>query len=295
MKISVFWGCRILTSQYAYEMSLREVLPKLDVELVELCESACCGDPVKSVNQVAANYLGVRILALANLTGLEDLLVPCNRCHFTISEAKNVMEKNSKTSEKIKSLLKEENLEYNPNIKIWHTIDLLHDCIGLGKIKKAVVTPLKGVKVATHVGCQIIRYSDLKRVDDAENPRKMDNLVSALGAQIVDYTEKLDCCGSALMYAHPDSALALAGTKLKALQSLSIDSLAVSCPECQMMFDAKQKDAQTTVGAKFSVPVVYLTQLIGLALNIEKTKLGLDLNQSPVDQLITRISQQKIL
>jgi heterodisulfide reductase subunit B len=289
MKAAVFWGCRILTSQYAYELSVREVLPKFGIELVDLRESVCCGDPIKSVNDFAANYLGARVLALANLTALDNLFVPCNRCHFTISEAKRVIMENAKTGQKIKDLLKEEGLDYNPDIKIWHTIDLLHDYVGIGKIKKAVQRPLKGLKVATHVGCQIIRYSDLGRVDDAENPRKLDELIKALGAEIVDYAEKLDCCGSALMHSHPDSALSLTGSKLKAVQNLGVDGLVVSCPDCQLMFDAKQKDAGTTVGAKLDVPVVYYTQLLGLALNIDEKKLGLNLNQSPAERLLIKI------
>ncbi len=289
MKAAVFWGCRILTSQYAYELSVREALPKFGIELVDLRESVCCGDPIKSVNDFAANYLGARVLALANLTGLDNLFVPCNRCHFTISEAKRVIMENAKTGQKIKDLLKEEGLDYNPDIKIWHTIDLLHDYVGIGKIRKAVQRPLKGLKVATHVGCQIIRYSDLGRVDDAENPRKLDELIKALGAETVDYAEKLDCCGSALMHSHPDSALSLTGSKLKAVQNLAVDGLVVSCPDCQLMFDAKQKDAGTTVGAKLNVPVVYYTQLLGLALNINEKKLGLNLNQSPAERLLIKI------
>ena len=290
VKTGVFWGCRILTSQYAYEMSVREVLPKFKVKLVDLSETNCCGDPVKSMNDSAANYLAARVLALASNTGLDNLLVPCNRCHFVLSEAKNVIEKNEKFGQRITGLLKEEGLEYSPNIKIWHVIDFLHDFVGLKRVKTAVQRPLKGLKLATHVGCQIIRYNDLGRVDDAENPRKLDELVGALGAKTVDYAEKLDCCGANLMYSHPDSALSLAGTKLSVLQNLGVDGLVVSCPDCGLMFDSKQKDAGTTVGAKLDLPVVYYTQLLGLSLGIEQEKLGLHLNQSPVNQLLSKVS-----
>jgi len=290
MRTAVFWGCRILTSQYAYEMSVRQVFSKLGIRLVDLREATCCGDPVKSINMFAADYLAARALALANLTGLTDLLVPCNRCHFTISEAKNKMEKNGKLRLKISKLLNEEGLKYNPNIKIWHVIDLLHDAVGLEKIKETVKKPFKGLKLASHTGCQIIRYNDLGQVDDAENPRKLDELIGALGAETVDYAEKLDCCGAALMYGHSDSALSLAGSKIKALQNLAVDGLVVSCPACQMMFDYKQKDAGTVMGAKLNLPVLYYTQLLGLALNVEEEKLGLHLNQSSVNQLLVKIS-----
>jgi heterodisulfide reductase subunit B len=290
VKTAVFWGCCILADQLGYEMSVRETFPKLGLELVDLRESVCCGDPVKNINDFAANYLGTRVLALANQTGLLDLFIPCNRCHFTISEAMKTMSQNQKAGQKIKEFLKEEELEYNPDIKVWHTIDLLHDCLGLQKVKKAVEKPLKGLKVASHVGCQIIRYSDLGRVDDAEDPTKLDELIRALGAEAVDYAEKLDCCGSALMHSHPDSALSLAGSKLKALQALNVDGLVVSCPDCGLMFDARQKDTATIVGVKLNVPVLYYTQLLGLALGFDEKKLGLHLNQSPIDHLLAKIS-----
>lgn len=294
MKTAVFWGCHILTSQFAYELSLREVLRKLDFDLVELSESTCCGDPIKSVNDFAATYLGIRILALTSLEGLSNLLIPCNRCYFTISEAKATMKNNPKISEKINALLQEEHLKYDANIKIWHTIDFLHDYVGIEKIKQIVAKPLEGVKVATHVGCQIIRYDDLERVDNAENPKKLDSLICALGAATVEYAEKLDCCGSALMHSHPDSALTLAGSKLKAVQKLSVDGLVVSCPNCQSMFDFKQRDIELTVGTKFNIPVVYFTQLLCIALNVDEKITGLNLNQSPVDQLLSKIQQNSI-
>ncbi len=290
MKTSVFWGCHMLTDQLGYEMSVRETFPELDVDLVDLRESICCGDPVKSINDFAANYLGARVLSLANQTGLHDLFIPCNRCHFTITEARKTMSQNQKTARRIKELLKEEELEYNSDIKVWHTIDLLHDYLGLEKIRKKIEKPLTGLKMASHVGCQIIRYSDLGRVDDAETPTKLDELIRSLGAETIDYNEKLDCCGSALVQSHPDSALSLAGSKLKALQALKVDGLVVSCPDCGLIFDTKQKETATIVGVNLRVPVLYYTQLLGLALGIEEKRLGLHLNQSPIDELLAKIS-----
>jgi heterodisulfide reductase subunit B len=221
---------------------------------------------------------------------LHDLFIPCNRCHFTISEADSTIRQNQKTARKIMGLLKEEGLEYNPHIKMWHTIDLLHDHIGLEKIRKTIKRPLESLKMASHVGCQIIRYSDLGRVDDAENPRKLDELIRATGAETVEYAEKLDCCGSALMFSHPDSALSLTGSKLKAVQNMKADGLIVSCPDCGLMFDGRQKDAATIVGAKLNVPVLYYTQLAGVALGIDEKRLGLHLNQSPIENLLAKIS-----
>jgi len=290
MRIAVFWGCRILTEHYAYEMSLREIMPKLDVEPMDLKEASCCGDPIKSVNDTAVVYLSARTMALANETGLTDLLVPCNRCHLTLSEAKYRLQNDPQARSKIQALLDEEGLKYSSNIRIWHTIDLLHDKVSLEKIKGKIKTPLNGFKFATHPGCQILRPSEIGRVDSSETPTKLDGLVLILGAETLDYSEKLDCCGSALLPTHRDAALSLTGTKIKALQDYGVDGLVVSCPECHLMYDYEQEAAAATVGGKLKLPVFYYTQLLGVALGIENRKLGLHLNQSPVDELLKKRS-----
>ena len=280
MKIPVYWGCKIPTSQYAYEMSVRQVFPHFDVELCDLSGASCCGGPVRSVNSTAALYLGLRNLALAHKDNFEELLVPCNECHFMISEAKYRVDNDEEMQRKMQALLSEENLEYSSDVKIWHVIDLLHDKIGVDAIKPKTKKTLKKLKFAAHPGCQIIRPSEIGRVDDSERPSKLENLIEALGAETIEYSEKLDCCGAALLYSHRDTALSLAGAKLKALQSQGVDGLVDTCPYCHIMYDVKQNDALATVGGKSPISVLYYTQLLGIALGIEHEKLGLHLNQN---------------
>lgn len=280
MKVAVYWGCKIPTQQYAYEMSVRQVLPRFGIELVDLKGTSCCGGPVRSVNTSASMYLSARNLALAGQTGLQDLLVPCNECHFMLSETKHRIENDEETRDKLGELLREEGLKHPHDVKIWHVIDLLHDVVNVDVIKAKVKMPLKGLKLAAHPGCQIIRPSEIRRADCPENPRKLDALVEALGAEVLDYSEKLDCCGAALLYSHEDAALSLAGTKLKAVQGYGVDGFVDTCPYCHIMYDVRQKDAAATVGGKLSIPVLYYTQLLGLALGIEQEKLGLHLNPS---------------
>ncbi len=280
MKVAVYWGCKIPTTQYAYEMSLRQVFPHFDIELVDLKGASCCGGPVRSINTSAAMYLSARNLAIAGQTSLGDLLVPCNECHFMLSETKHRIANDEEMREKIEELLREEGLTYSGNVKIWHVVDLLHDVVGLDTIKAKVKNPLKGLKFVVHPGCQIIRPSEIGRVDSAENPKKLDALVEAIGAEALDYSEKLDCCGAALLYSHEDAALSLAGSKLKAVQGYGVDGFVDTCPYCHIMYDTRQKEAATIVGGKLSLSVLYYTQLLGLALEIEQEKLGLHLNQS---------------
>ena len=290
MRVSAYWGCVIPNVEYAYEMSVREILPKLDVELVDLENVSCCGLPVRSVNAYASLYLSARNLALAEKTGLKDLLVTCNGCHLTLSEAMHFLNHDEKLRGKVNSLLREEDLEYTGFIRIWHLIDLLHDKIKEETIQKSMKKPLKNLKLASHPGCHTIRPSRLGRIEnDPENPGKMDDLIRLLGATSVDYPEKLDCCGALLLWSHRDVAFTFAGLKIKAVQEQGFDGLVVSCPACHLVFDARQKAAGVTVGSKLNLPVVYYSQLLGTAMGIEEEKLGLHLNRSPVDELIEKM------
>jgi len=274
--------------QYAYEMSVREVMPRLGVELVDLENASCCGTPVQSVNMYAAVYLAARNIAIAEKMGFNDLLAVCNGCHLSLFEASHFLGHDAQLRAEINTLLKEEELNYSGEIKIWHTIDFLHDMVGEATIKKAVSHPLNGLKLAVHYGCHILRPSSVGTVDDPENPQKLDRLIEWLGAQSIAYSEKLDCCGSMLMLSHPDAAFTFSGLKLKAVQDLGADALVDSCPSCQNMFDMRQKSAAATTGAKLNLPIIYYTQLLGLAMGISQEKLGLNLNRSPVDEFLQK-------
>jgi heterodisulfide reductase subunit B len=283
-KYTLYPGCLMPTEQYAYELSLREVFPLLDVKLVDVDGFSCCGEPLKSVNKMMTLYLAARNLAIAEKQGL-DLFVPCPMCHFSLSECKHILKNNNEMKEKINSMLASEDLTYKGTSELVHTVDLLHDIIGIEEIKKHVKKPLKGAKLATHYGCHIIRPSEIGRPVDSEHPIKMESVLEALGAETAEYPEKLDCCGALLQINLDESALTKSGQKLKAVQDHGFDGLVDVCPWCHKMFDARQMKAGETVAAKLDLPVFYLTQLLGLALGVKKEKLGLELNLSPVDKL----------
>jgi len=274
--------------QYAYEMSIREVMPRLGVEIVDLDNASCCGTPVQSVNMYTALYLATRNVAIAEKMGYTDLLAVCNGCHLSLFEAAHFLTHDDKLRDEINRLLKEEELSYSGRVKIWHAIDFLHDKIGEDTIRRAVAHPLNGFKFAVHYGCHILRPSSVGTVDDPENPQKLDRLIEWLGAKSVQYTEKLDCCGAMLMLSHPDAAFTFTGLKLKAIQDLGVDALVDSCPSCQNMFDIRQKSAAATTGTKLNLPVVYYTQLLGLAMGIPHEKLGLNLNRSPIEEFLQK-------
>jgi heterodisulfide reductase subunit B len=287
MKKYIFYpGCVMPTEQYAYELSIREIMPKLGIELIDVKGFSCCGEPMKSVNQLMTIYLSARNISIAEKEG-NDLFVPCPMCHLSLSECLNVLEKNTEINKKINEMLSSENLSYNKKINIFNTIDLIHDVIGLEKIKNLVTNPLKNLKIATHYGCHLIRPSEIGRPVDSENPQKMENIIKSIGAEPLSYPEKLDCCGAMINTNLPESALTKTGQKLVAVQERGFDIFVDVCPWCHRMFDSKQKKAGEIVASKLDVPVVYLTQLLGLSFGINRKKLGLNLNLSPVEKIIS--------
>lgn len=284
MKYALYPGCVMPTEQYAYELSIREVLPKLGVELVDLKGFGCCGEPLKSVNQMLTISLSARNIAIAEKENL-DIFAPCPMCHLALSEAKRILDSDPNMKERVNNYLKDEGLTYTGTSDIVHTVDLLHDIVGIDKIKKLVKTPLKDIKIASHYGCHTIRPSEIGRPDDSENPKKMDRILEAIGAKSDYYPEKLDCCGGLLNANLPDSALTKTGQKLQRVQEQGFDLLVDVCPWCHRQFDARQTKAGETVATKLEVPVFYLTQLLGLSFGISKEKLGLNLNSSPVEKI----------
>jgi heterodisulfide reductase subunit B len=277
-------GCVMPTEQYAYEMSIREVFPLLDVKLVDQKGFSCCGEPIKSVNQMLSLALSARNISLAEKEGL-DIFAPCPMCHLALSESKRILDSDPAMKEKINNFLADEGLTYEGKASIVSTLDLLYDIISIEKIKKLVKKPLNELKVATHYGCHLIRPSEIGRPDDSENPQKMEKILEAVGAKPLDYPEKLDCCGGLLTANLPESALTKTGQKLQKVQEQGFDAFIDTCPWCHRQYDSKQIKAGETVAAKLEVPVLYLTQLLGLSFGISSDKLGLDLNLSPVDKL----------
>jgi heterodisulfide reductase subunit B len=278
-KLGLYLGCTIPTEQYGYEMSIREIMPEFDIELVDLENASCCGAPLKSVNLIMQMYLSARNIAICESKDL-DMYAPCPQCHLSLTETKNRLKDSGKLREKIVKELKDyEGLECKGDLNIYHTVDLFYDKIGLDVIKKKVKKPLEW-NIACHYGCQTVRYSDAGRPDIAEHPSKMEEIIKVLGGKTQDYSEKLNCCGAPLMITHKESALTKAGEKLKAIQDRNFDATAIVCPFGGRMLDFKQEKAGSTIGEKLDMPVFYLTQLIGLAMDKGKNKLGIDLNLS---------------
>jgi heterodisulfide reductase subunit B len=289
MKFAFYPGCTVESEQYAYEISAREIFPKLGVQLIDVEGFSCCGYPLKNVSVPAWLYLSARNLALAEKSGL-DVLPLCNGCNLSFREVKHYLEENPTLKERIKSLLSSEGLSYTGNAKSWHILEVLRDIVGVKSIQSVVKRPLKGLKLAAHYGCHALRPSKLGMLDDPEDPHSLEELIEALGAESDEYPERLDCCGQGLAMTTGKTALTIAGLKLKSIQDRGFDAVTTVCPFCMKMLDAKQNAIRVAIQQNdINLPVIYYTQLLGLAMGIEAEKLAMNLNLSPVGELLKKL------
>jgi heterodisulfide reductase subunit B len=291
-KLGFFPGCIASTEQYGEEMSLREILPKMGVTIETPQGLSCCGGPLRSINSSIPQFLAVRNLAIFEKEEL-DIFTPCPQCHLVFTRILNMFKENPDDLKDIQTKLKEEGLEFTGKTSILHTVDLIHDYIGLDKLKKIVVKPFKGQSIAAHYGCHLLRPSSLERPDYPEHPKKMEGILETLGLKTANYPERLNCCGALIYMTHQESALTKTGQKLTAVQNRKFDALSVSCPWGYRMFDTRQESAAGVVGEKLQVPIYTLGQLIGLALNINQEKLGIHLNKSPRGAIIDKTSDDQ--
>jgi heterodisulfide reductase subunit B len=290
MRYALFLGCTIQSEQFGYEASVREVLPALGVELVDMEGASCCGFPaLSSVSKLGWHYLSARNMAIAEEMGL-DLLPLCNGCHLSFIETIHYIETDPDLKDIINSNLEKEGLNYKSSCRVIHLIEVLHDNVGLEKISNAVIKPLKGIKLATHTGCHALRPSSLQKIDDPDQPRKLDGLVTALGAETFDYPEKNDCCGSQLSVASGAGTLRIAGEKLSAVKSYGFEGLVTTCPFCFKMFDGRQRAIRGILKDRaLELPTFYYTQVLGLAMGLKPKKLGIQLNQSVDNGFVKKI------
>jgi len=281
--LAVFWGCRVLSGDVALELSVRKVLETLGVDITDLEPQSCCGEPIRSLNLTASCYLALRILALSASKGYNEVLMPCSKGYFMANWSLDMLSRSGELSEAISKAFSSEGLSLDRLSRPIDLVELVYRAVGPEGLRNKVEKPL-GLRVALHPGCYFMR----SKPGTGEGLRKLAELrelLSAVGVEAPYYPGMMDCCGGSLWLTRQDAALTLAGSKLKAASESGLDCLVVLCPSCFEMLDARQEDALSAVGEKKGVPVLYLPQLLGLALGIDPAELGLRFNRSPVEEL----------
>jgi heterodisulfide reductase subunit B2 len=270
MKYLYFPGCSLRSTGRAYDESILAVFKKLDIQLEEVSDWNCCGaTSYVSIDEIDAFALAARNLALAEQQSTDEkinLVAPCSACYLVLSRTERFLEDVPDVSAKINSRLYKAGLHYNGRVNVRHPLDVLVNDYGLENITKRVETPLKGVKVACYYGCQTLRpYATF---DDPYRPVTMENLVKAIGADPVDWTLKTRCCGGSLTGTIQEAGLRLNRFLLKDVQKSGAEIVLTCCPLCQHNMECYQERICRMYGEEIDIPVMYFTQLMGIALGL---------------------------
>ena len=273
-------GCSLKSTGRAYEESLLAVFRALEVPLKELEDWNCCGaTSYMSVDEVKAFTLAARNLGLAekmagtNGKGPVDLVAPCSACYLVLGKTQRYLREHADLAQQVGAGLKAVGLTHESRVRIRHPLDVLVNDIGVERVKKQVKQPLAGLKVASYYGCQIVR--PFAGFDSTYNPVTMDRLVEALGGKSVTWPLKTRCCGGTLIGTIPDAGLRLSHILLKEALRRGAEVMVTVCPLCQFNLECYQDEMGRQLGEPVRLPVVYLTQLMGMAFGLPERDLGM--------------------
>ncbi len=289
LKYSFFIGCAtpVLTSNY--ELSTRKVAEKLGIELIDIEDFACCGFPLKSVDQETSILMAARDLCIAEEHGL-NICTICPGCTSMLTEVSKKLEEDSQLKKQIDRKLQKIGRTYNGGVEVKHFIRILHDDIGVEKIKKTMKKSLEGLRIAPHYGCHYMKPSGIyDRFEDPEFPKTLDELISLTGAESVNYEDKIQCCGGYVLGVDENISFALASKKLDHVKATNADAIGLLCPLCSVMYDRNQRAIERRFNKSYSLPVLFYPQILGLALGLDPTDLGLEMNRVKPTSLLDKL------
>ncbi len=283
-KLAYYPGCPSEATAMEQDMSTKAVFEKLGVELVEVEDWNCCG--AAEVEDPELLYaLNARNLAIAEKEGL-DIVTPCSICYYNLERSNQALKADAELRAKVKGI--DSALDYNGKIKAKHVLDVFVNDIGLEELSSKMSKKLN-LKVAPYYGCYIGRPPETA-FDDPDDPDSMDKLIELMGGEIVPFSQmKTLCCGGPLMMTRSDIAFDMAMKILDTAKSAGADCIALACPLCGMMLDCKQADIEKALHVEIDMPVVYITQLLGLALGIDAKELGLNKNAVDTKEILGKV------
>jgi heterodisulfide reductase subunit B len=290
---TLFLGCTVPVRALNYEISARKVAEKLGLRLSDVPDFSCCGYPVKSVHRYAYLLMAARNLALAEKKGL-PLCTLCSACCGALTEANHEIQEDEKLRKRInEDLFEWLGYRYEGGIRVTHFIRVLDQEVGRKRISEQLQADLSSLRVAPHYGCHYTKPSTIyNRIEDPEDPKSLDELIEATGAQSVQYEDKLQCCGGGVLAFDEQVALAMAHRKLDHLRAQQADAMILLCPFCNIMYEGNQRKIEKAYQTEYKLPILYYPQLLGLALGLEPDELGMKMNRVRTTELVKKINRR---
>ncbi len=263
LKFSYYPGCSLKSTAKEYDQSVRAVAEMLDIDLVELPDWSCCGaSSGHCTNYQLSRALPARNLALAEKEG-RDLIVACAACFLRLKQTNHELRANDGFRQEIEKII---GMPYKGNVEVRHFLDIICREVGVEEIRRRVKRPLKGLRLVSYYGCYLVRPPEITQLDDPENPRLMDDLMEALGAEALDWSYKVECCGGNLLLSRVDIVTKLVGDIVQAAIDTGADGIVTACPLCQANLDIRQSGPER-------LPIFYFSELLGLALGVDEKSL----------------------
>jgi heterodisulfide reductase subunit B len=286
---ALFLGCTIPARQPNYELSARKALAKLDIELVDLDNmTCCCPPPIQSIDLATSQAVAAYNICLAEEAGL-DIVTLCTGCFESLAMTNTALKKDKELREKVNNILSKIGKEFKGTIEVKHFLQVLTEDIGLERIKESTIKPLSKVRVAPFYGCHALRPSELLEFDDPERPHLLEDLLGVIGAESIEYRNKLKCCGGLLRGYDDDLALSLARDKLINTTKAGADCIGTLCPFCFVALDIGQIQVKSKYKEIYDMPILHYSELLALALGVAPTELALQSHKVKTDKLITKI------
>jgi len=273
LRYSYYPGCSLHASASEYDLSTREVFKALGIGLDEVPDWICCGaTPAHNVDELLSLSLCAKNLELAEQVP-GDMAVACAACFSRLKFAQHVLKENDQKLRQVEQAI-DAKVPLDQTVK--HLLEILVQDLGAERLSQAVRKPLSGLKVACYYGCLLTRPPEVPQLDDCEAPTIMERLLQAVGAESVDWTHRMECCGANFTLSRPGVVLQLTNAVLDSAKAAGADCIMVGCPLCHGNLDIRQKEIEGVYYRSYDMPIFYLTQLVGLALGVPADRLGLD-------------------
>jgi heterodisulfide reductase subunit B len=274
MNVGYYPGCSLESTAKPYDLSTRLVCEALEVELSDLPDWLCCGSsPGLKVSRLLSLSLAAKNIVQAEKNGINEVLVPCPFCFRRLLSAQQEILQDGQVRTLTEQAI---GSELSGDLSILNLLGFFRDAVGMQSIAKKVNNPLRGLKVVPYYGCYMVKPSQVTRFDDPENPTSMDQVLITLGAEVLEWDFKTECCGASLTVSKTEKVVELGGRILREALWRGADAVVVACQLCQSNLDMRQEEIFGRRGGERFLPILYITQLMGLAFGVPAGELGLD-------------------
>ena len=279
MKVGFYPGCSMKGGAREYQESVTALAKVFDIELVEVPDWNCCGaTAAHNMNKELSLSLPARIMALAEQEGISDIVVPCAACYNRLAVTQHELAKDQNLSTKVSAII---DLKYEGTTNILNIIQFIDKYISSG-LEEKVVKPFD-YNAACYYGCLLVRPHSILKFDRVEDPQSMDVLVKKAGANAIDWAFKTECCGAGMSVSRTDTVARLSGNIMKDAVDRKAEVVVVACPMCHSNLDMRRPEINKFLKEKIDIPVLYISQVLGLAVGIDAKTLGLNRHMTEVN------------